>query len=122
VGLTLLRKLAAILRLRLSLTAQEEVEMIERMVMGNDLLILYVRQNHPSCAISTEQLGKRAWTWLRDNANGEKKDGGKQIDCLWGKEGDFIGNLKLPYTATHIEFDRGKLPELFSFLDRVAQE
>ena len=122
VGTALLGRLATVLRIRFSFIGEEDEEMAERIVLGNDLLILYVRQNQPSCTISTEQLGKRAWIWLKDNANGEKKEDGKQIDCLWGKEGNFVFSQMLPYTATHIEFDRSRLPDLFSFLDRLAPE
>ncbi len=85
--------------------------------MGNDEFILYCRKQHKGDDKSTTQLGKLIWEWIRDNADGKKVD--KRENCEWGDEADNVSAAGLPYTATQFEFDRDKLPALYSYLDSL---
>lgn len=85
--------------------------------MGNDEFILYCRKQHRGDDKSTAQLGKLIWEWIRDKADGKKV--GKRENCEWGDEADNVSAAGLPYTATQFEFDRDKLPALYSYLDSL---
>lgn len=87
-----------------------------RIRMGNDEFILYIRK-HTTCELPNDQLGRRIWEWLRDEAKGIELG---VIPCRWGSEGEFISATNLPHNAMQFEFDRDRLPALFSFLDGIA--
>ena len=87
--------------------------------MGNDELILYIRRHHPACETTNPRLGKAIWAWIRDHdPNAEKLAEG--VPCLWGADGSFVDDTKLPTKATHLQFDRAILPALFDRLDELG--
>lgn len=98
----------------------EEGKAMSRIRMGNDEFILNIRKNGV-CALTNDQLGRRIWVWLRDNANGKQLV--ENQPCRWGSTGQFIDELDLPKTATQFEFDITALPDLYRFLTNffVAQ-
>jgi hypothetical protein len=88
-----------------------------RIQMGNDEFILHIRKNTQS-KLTTDQLGKRIWTWLKDqkDAKAVKLNNGKQKQCYWGDEGKHISEAELPKTATQFEFNIEFLPSLYDYL------
>lgn len=86
--------------------------------MGNDEFILYIRKISLTCSITNDDLGKYIWIWLRDR--GAKKIN-EDVPCLWGKTAQNLDALKLPKTAAQFEFNRNLLPELYEYLDELAQ-
>lgn len=90
---------------------------MSRVIMGNDEFILYIRKQDKICNLTNDQLGRKIWEWLRDNANGEKIIEG--MICLWGKDAKNVGDKDLPYTATQFKFDIDKLPDLYDYLDTL---
>ncbi len=84
--------------------------------MGNDEFILYIRKHNPSGGKSTADLGKTIWLWLEDKGAWQVV---RSQPCRWGNLGPFIAPDDLPMTATQFEFDRGLLPELYTFLDTL---
>ena len=91
--------------------------MEQKIKMGNDEFILYVRKQNPNCTLKNEQLGKVIWLWLEKEACG--KQIGKRVNCEWGEIANNVSADKLPYTATQFEFDRDKLPALYDYLDSL---
>ncbi|KAA6330983.1 hypothetical protein EZS27_020373 [termite gut metagenome] len=90
---------------------------MEKITMGNDELILYIRKQHPNCSHNTAYLGREIWEWIRDNANGKKTE--ENMPCLWGNNANNVGANDLPATATQFEFDRNKLSDLYDKLDSL---
>lgn len=90
--------------------------MNSRIVMGNDEFILYIRKQNKKCKSTNDQLGRKIWEWLINNANGTQVE--ENMKCLWGKNADNVNEKGLPYTATQFAFDRDKLPKLYDFLDK----
>jgi hypothetical protein len=96
----------------------------DRIRMGNDEFILYVRKRGTTLR-DNDQLGKAIWQWLRDHASGWKvDDGGNRLPDddgrvksppLW--TADRAGGL--PIISTQFEFDRAQLPALFDRLDEL---
>lgn len=95
--------------------------MAERITMGNDEFILYIRKSYPSCSVTNNQLGKRIWAWVQAQDPGASKAGaGDSIACLWGDSAQNLGELALPVTATQLSFDRDILPALYDLLDSLG--
>jgi hypothetical protein len=93
------------------------LKLTSRIVMGNDEFILYVRKHNINCVLNNDQLGKLIWEWIRACADGEKK---AIENCLWEKSTHtIIHQIPLPNTATQFEFDRKKLPHLYSYLETL---
>lgn len=90
----------------------------ERIRMGNDELILYIRKNFRTSA-SNSHLGRQIWEWLRDNADGTKTQ--EDRPCDWGSDSAFTGEFSLPRTATQFEFRTSTLPDLYQFLDQLGR-
>lgn len=86
--------------------------------MGNDEFILYIRKRKHNAhgGRSTADLGRKIWLWLK--AKGASKIASSQA-CHWGNLGPFINPCDLPKTATQFEFDKGLLPQLYTFLDTL---
>jgi len=118
-GVRLMRQIEVALRGEFQITFTEAEDMNDRIRLGNDELILYVRKNH-DCALTNDQLGRRIWGWLRENASGEKLE--ENQPCRWGAVGGFIGERALPKTATQFEFRASALPDLYQFLNQLGQE
>jgi transcriptional regulator with XRE-family HTH domain len=118
-GLRLLRQLEAALHGEFDIRFTEGEKMKSRIRMGNDEFILYIRKTS-DCQLINTVLGKRIWIWLRDNADGVKLV--EDQPCRWGSIGGFIGERGLPKTATQFEFRTDALPDLYRFLDQLAQE
>jgi transcriptional regulator with XRE-family HTH domain len=118
VGTSLLRRLEEALHVTFDLTMRERRTMSTTISMGNDEFILYVRKNHPNCAKSNDDLGKKIWDWIeRHDAMAKQLNDGKSVPCSWGETGAHIGETKLPKTATQFRFERKLLPELYDHLD-----
>ena len=90
-------------------------ERVVQIVMGNDEFILFIRKNFPDGSMTTNQLGKKIWIWLRDADPGAVIIA-KGLPCYWGDKGDFISADKLPKTATQFKFDINVLPDLYEYL------
>ena len=95
--------------------------MSDRVKVGNDELILYIRKNYPQCRYRNESLGKLIWIWIRGNADGRKLFEEPQ-PCRWGNVGDFISEHDLPKDATQFDLLRTALPALYDELDRLGSE
>lgn len=91
--------------------------MASKITMGNDEFILYIRKWHPNCLISTKELGKKIWRWLRKR--GAEKSPIKPVHSYWDKSGK-VNKDMLPEHATQFEFDRKLLPELYDYLDELG--
>lgn len=85
-------------------------------IMGNDETILYVRKNCPASNLSTAQIGRKVWVWIRRHG-GQKEQA--NVPCRWGNSGNFINNMALPKTATQFRFNPTLLPQLYSFLNTL---
>jgi hypothetical protein len=85
--------------------------------MGNDDLILYVRKQHPGCAIGNPQLGKLIWARIQQ-AGGAKVS--ENRPSLWSDTPEGRAN-GLPMVSTQFQFPRSFLPDLFSYLDSLGQ-
>jgi len=90
-------------------------EKVDQIFMGNDEFILFIRKNFPDGRMTTNQLGKKIWIWLRDADPGAIIIA-KGLPCYWGDKGDFISADKLPKTATQFKFDINVLPDLYEYL------
>lgn len=90
---------------------------MSKIVMGNDEFILYIRKQNKKCELTNDRLGRLIWEWLRDQAHGKELE--NNIDCLWGKNADNVGEKSLPYKATQFEFDKDKLPYLYDYLNTL---
>ena len=85
-------------------------------IKGNDEFILYVRKNNPHSNMSTAQIGREVWLWLRSR-------GGRKVQvnapCHWGNTGTFVHGGNLPKTATQFQFKAALLPDLYRLLDTL---
>lgn len=93
--------------------------MNDKITMGNDEFILYIRKWHPDCKTITSQLGKLVWIWLE--AKGSIKSPLKPKHSYWDKS-DKVNKEMLPADATQFEFDRSILPDLYDYLDYLGQQ
>ena len=90
--------------------------------MGNDEFILYIRKNHPDCAISNDDLGKKIWKWINESDADVKAEKVRDDEaCLWGKDAANIGETKLPKTAAQFRFESTLLPSLYEHLDALGK-
>lgn len=122
IGTKLLRQLEPILGIEFFVTTRSTMETKQRIEMGNDEFILYLRKRYPANQIPNNQLGKRIWQWIRDQSpTSEKRTEETGAACLWGTSGAFVGDTALPATAAQFEFDRELLPALYSFLDVLGR-
>jgi len=118
-GTSLLRRLEGALNVTFDLTMKEEA-MTTSIQMGNDEFILYIRKNHPDCATSNDDLGKRIWKWIKESdATAEEVSNGA-VPCIWGKTAAYLGETKLPQSATQFQFERSLLPSLYDLLDSLG--
>jgi hypothetical protein len=90
-----------------------------RITMGNDEFILYIRKWHPNCKISTPQLGKSIWIWLRDKGAIKLKE---QPQHTYWVKAEKVEIEMLPEHATQFEFKRSLLPELYTYLDELGRK
>ena len=119
-GASLLRRLEEALHVTFDIT-MKEASMNTSIQMGNDEFILYIRKNHPNCAKSNDDLGKRIWKWIKErDATAEKAGNGDAVPCIWGDTAAHIGETKLPYKATQFRFERSLLPSLYDLLDELG--
>ena len=88
--------------------------------MGNDEFILYCRKHECAKSLKNDQLGRKIWEWIRDNASGIQI--GKRKGCEWGEDAENVDAKYLPYTATQFEFDRNCLPALYDYLDSLKSQ
>lgn len=95
----------------------------EKITMGNDEFILYIRKQHINCQINTKELGRLIWEWIIENDSNAKQVQ-EDMHCLWEtKDGALnINKNKLPKTATQFKFNRNLLPELYDYLDKLGQQ
>ena len=116
-GVRMLQKLEMALGVEFAITMKEIEEMDERICMGNDEFILYIRKNH-NCSISNDQLGRRIWVWIRDNAEGEQL--ATDQPSVWNVPDTETSAHALPRTAAQFKFRLDALPNLFRFLKRLG--
>lgn len=116
-GTKLLLRIEDALGVEFHVVMKEKTTMTDRITMGNDEFILYIRKNY-DCKIANPQLGRRIWVWLRDNANGEYAS--DQRAALWGQSIPAVARTGLPGSATQFEFDRNTMPDLYRFLDQLG--
>jgi hypothetical protein len=89
-------------------------------VMGDDEFILYIRKQYPNCTKTNDILGREIWRKLKTlDPNADIKE--RDADCYWGDSGSSVAMDKLPKTAAQFSFNRACLPELYNFLDELAQ-
>lgn len=93
--------------------------MTDTIQMGNDELILYIRKHHAACATDNRVLGKKIWAWIQAHDASARLLNERDL-CLWGDEGSFIDDRKLPKTSASFEFARWLLPGLFHHLDELG--
>lgn len=98
-------------------TIKKEKNMETKITMGNDEFILYIRKKTSNCSFSNDQLGKMIWIWLRDRGASKTEE---DRNSEWGKDADNINKDGLPKTATQFEFDREMLPDVYNYLDEIA--
>ena len=118
-GTSLLRRLEGALNVTFDLTMKEEA-MTTSIQMGNDEFILYIRKNHPDCATSNDALGKRIWKWTKESAATAEEVSNGAVPCIWGKTAAYLGETKLPQSATQFQFERSLLPSLYDLLDSLG--
>lgn len=90
-----------------------------KITMGNDEFILYIRKWHSKCETITSQLGKEIWVWLK--TKGAVKSP-KKPNCSYWDKSDKVNKDMLPKHATQFEFDRSLLPNLYDYLDYIANK
>jgi plasmid maintenance system antidote protein VapI len=98
---------------------QLDNEKMDQIIMGNDEFILFIRKSFPDCSKTTDQLGKRIWSWLRYADPGSEIIV-KGLPCYWGDKGDFISANRLPKTATQFKFGINVLPDLYEYLSELG--
>lgn len=116
-GLRLLRDLGTALGVEFTIHMTEKRTMNERIVMGNDELILHIRK-HYDCRYQNPYLGRRIWEWLDAHADGRQLDG--RHPAPWGKDGPAVSATGLPRDGVHFDFRLAALPELYRFLGQLA--
>jgi len=116
-GIRLMRRLEQALNAEFVIELKENT-VNERICMGNDEFILHVRKHYEGCELDNPTIGRRVWTWLRDNANGEQVSG--QQPALWGTDNEAVDRVGLPGSATQFEFDLDGLSDLYRFLRILA--
>jgi transcriptional regulator with XRE-family HTH domain len=119
VGTRVLLRLEEALDVEFEITIKEKREMNDRISMGNEEFILYIRKNFPDCNLTNAQLGKSIWIWLRQNADAQKTLDNQP--CLWGDHTPNLVTPDLPVTATQFNFNREVLPDLYRFLDKTGK-
>lgn len=87
----------------------------DRIQMGDDEFILYIRKRVQDCKISNAELGRRIWAWLAANADAEAKQERQDQPCRWPPGSD------LPQTAAQFSFRRSILPSLYDYLDTLGK-
>lgn len=99
---------------------------MSKIKMGDDEFILYIRKNYPNCTMLNNTLGSLISKWFKDRSV-FVEDRNRDILCHWntrddgGNKLDKVDGLLLPETATQFEFDRGLLPQLYSYLDQLGR-
>jgi hypothetical protein len=88
--------------------------------IGNDELILHFRKQHPECVAANSQLGKRIWQWIRTNDPTATKV--RRRSSAWRESRALPSSSPrpLPKRATQFSVDPAILPDLYRFLDGLA--
>lgn len=92
--------------------------MKEKICMGNDEFILYIRKQSTNRTITNDHLGRLIWEWLREKGASKKQE--QPQPTYWTKS-EKVNEYMLPEYATQFEFDRGLLPVLYDYLDELAK-
>ncbi len=90
--------------------------MSDKIIIGNDDLILYIRKRHKGCKLKNNDIGRKTWAFMRKEL-GTKKRGSQKVIWDWGKG---TTAEKLPKTAHQFELDPDRLPELYRYLDELG--
>jgi hypothetical protein len=117
--LALLQSLAAALGAELFVTLKEKPMDQTTTQIGNDEAILHVRKMNPTCTLTNEILGKRTWTFIRDELGGEKIEDDQP--ALWSDPQAALG-AHLPKSAAQFRVRFEVLPKLYQFLDSLASQ
>jgi transcriptional regulator with XRE-family HTH domain len=114
---TLLSALGSALGVEFTVHMVERAAMNERIVLGNDELILHIRK-HYSCAYQNPYLGRRIWEWIEAHADGRQLDG-RHI-APWAGQGAAVSSTGLPGSGVHFDLRLDALPGLYRFLRQLA--
>jgi len=87
--------------------------------MGNEEFILYIRKWYPNCEVTNDVLGRKIWEWIKDKDKSAFQL--KREECPWGKNAKNVDKEELPYTATQFEFNRKLLIELYNYIDQLGK-
>jgi hypothetical protein len=96
--------------------------MENKITMGNDEFILYIRKKEKKCSLTNDQIGLYIWLWiLKHSKNIDKeKDIIHDVSCEWFNKSQVAYN-KLPKTSSQMTFDRDLLPRLYSYIDSFVK-
>lgn len=99
--------------------------MKNRITMGNDEFILYIRKNY-NCSLTNDRLGRMIGKWILENSKGisKRNDIEHDIPCLWQQNirAKKTYGTRLPRTASQITFNRNILPKLYDYLDFLRKK
>lgn len=94
----------------------------DSITMGNDEFILYVRKKNHLCEISTKELGKLIWLWIKEHDKSAIQ-AEQDMECYWETKSGAknISEKKLPKTATQFTFRRSLISKLYAYLDDLSE-
>ena len=118
-GTRLLRRLEESLQVEFTISITEELNMSERITMGNDELILHIRK-HYECGYDNPYLGRRIWEWIEEHADGNQHE--HSHPAPWGDDIEAVDRFNLPKSSVHFDFRLTALPGLYRFLAQLATE
>jgi bacitracin transport system permease protein len=88
-------------------------------VMGEDDFLLYMYKQRVSCVNNLDSFNQKIWNWLEKNVSNVRIVE-KNKECLWFDYHFKNNSSVLPMSANQFEFDRRILPDLYTFLDELA--
>lgn len=98
---------------------------MEKIRLGNDDFILFIRKNQKNRGKASEtknnHLGRRIWKFIEEKNLGTKVSE-ESIPCKWDPKGCDDEGLGLPKRATQFDIDICMLPKLYDFLRELSQE
>ncbi len=93
---------------------------MEKITMGDDEFILYIRKQHKNCEINTQEFGRQISVWMKKQGLYEPKDKKEEL-CLWVGSSNIDGK-NLPEYANQYTFDRSWLPKIYDQLDEIGNK
>lgn len=86
------------------------------MIMGNDELIYWARKHGFGSNLSTAQIGRKIWVWIRKHRGCKVQ---VNAPCRWPNFGASVNSMNLPKTATQFRFDSKLLPQIYKYLKTI---